>query len=94
MHICIALLAHVAGTAQQYQQRGQRCWEATACMLPSSRSNLSSLPLPSAFPPARPPRPQATQVVGPHTCRDFVVIREDRNGDLQVSLKRMELSVS
>jgi hypothetical protein len=33
-------------------------------------------------------------VVGPHTCRDFVVIREDRNGDLQVSLKRMELSVS
>jgi len=38
--------------------------------------------------------PKATQVVGPHTCRDFVVIREDRNGDLQVSLKRMELSVA
>lgn len=32
-------------------------------------------------------------VVGPHTSRDFVVIREERNGDLVLSLKKLELQV-
>lgn len=38
--------------------------------------------------------PKSTAVVGPHTCRDFIVIREERNGDLTLSLKRMELQVA
>ncbi|EFN56628.1 hypothetical protein CHLNCDRAFT_22007 [Chlorella variabilis] len=38
--------------------------------------------------------PRSTQVVGTHSCRDFVVIREERNGDLMLSLKRMELQVA
>ncbi|KAI3426993.1 hypothetical protein D9Q98_006937 [Chlorella vulgaris] len=38
--------------------------------------------------------PRATQVVGTSTCRDFVIIREERNGDLTLSLKRLELQVA
>jgi hypothetical protein len=36
---------------------------------------------------------QATKVVGPHTSREFLVIREERNGDLMLSLKRLEQEV-
>lgn len=32
-------------------------------------------------------------MVGPATVRDFVVIREERSGDLTLSLKRLELQV-
>lgn len=32
-------------------------------------------------------------VVGPHTSRDFIVIREERSGDLVLSLKKLELQV-
>ncbi|KAL4441481.1 hypothetical protein ABPG77_001985 [Micractinium sp. CCAP 211/92] len=38
--------------------------------------------------------PRSTAVVGPHTVRDFVVIREERSGDLTLSLKRLELQVA
>ena len=32
-------------------------------------------------------------VVGAHTSRDFIVIREERSGDLVLSLKKLELQV-
>ncbi|PSC75243.1 30S ribosomal chloroplastic [Micractinium conductrix] len=38
--------------------------------------------------------PKSAAVVGPHTVREFMVIREERSGDLTLSLKRLEMAVA
>ena len=59
--------------------------------MPARPAILPAHPRPAPQPRAAPP--QSTPVVGPHTCRDFIIIREERSGDLTLSLKRLELGV-
>lgn len=69
----------------------RRCWPRSHA---AARQACGNMPLCSRCRrSAAPVLPQSTAVVGPHTCRDFIVIREERSGDLTLSLKRLELAV-
>ena len=64
--------------------------------LPHEFPSLSHSPALALCPPrlTPPPAPQSAHVVGAHAVRDFMVVREERNGDLTLSLKRLEQAVA
>ncbi|KAI7838589.1 hypothetical protein COHA_007660 [Chlorella ohadii] len=73
----------VQGTVVRVDQRGAHVdigGKSTA-FCPTSELALANIP-------------KSTMVVGAHTSRDFIVIREERSGDLVLSLKKLELQVA
>ena len=76
----------------EHQLRQQQAPGRLTQQRPAKRPTpLANPPPPPLLPPSF---PQATEVVGQDTVREFEVIREDGYGDLTLSLKRLELGVA